>query len=349
MKKFKIVLFTCLFVLLTFIVIQFVVNEKIQDYKIQLSETNHNYESILTKEYWEYIIVSKEYDTKYGISVDIYDSMSIKDGYLYIDGYGLNYTRADIFLRALVNNDLQQELQLTRYSAEVTNTISPVVITIILIIEIVVILIVYSFSKKDSILIFTKEYWVSSRLKLNSTRNLCLLAILFACQVVAGLISLPSGFGNLGIGLSYLFQASSCLIFGPVVGLLIGGVGDTIGYFLSPPSYPFFFGYTLNAMLSCFMYGLCFYRSKITFTKVLLSRIFINLFINVFLGSIWWSMISNFTFDQGMSYLLFISLPKNLFYLVPQSVVLFVVLKYSVKIFYANNYIDEYQTKLSII
>ena len=34
--------------------------------------------------------------------------------------------------------------------------------------------------------------------------------------------------------------------------------------------------FTLSAMLSCFIYGLCFYRTNISFTKCLIARIFVN-------------------------------------------------------------------------
>lgn len=351
MNKLKYVFLSFLIILLSFIVIQYVVNTQIQDYKIDLSIENKNYDDIQTKEYWEYIITSKKYDVNYGTSIDLFDTMLIEDGYLIIDGKGLSYEDGNRLLRGLVNNGYTSEddLYVLQYSTEIINRISPLITLFVLLIEIIILIVLFLLNKTGKIKIFTLEYWKSSKNEIKNIRKLCLMSIIFSLQVVAGLISLPSGFGNLGIGLSYLFQAVNCLLFGPVNGLILGFTGDIIGYMLSPSAYGFFFGYTINAMIACFMYGICFYKTKVTFVKVLISRIVINLFVNVLLGSIWWGIVSGLTFDQAMNTLLFISLPKNIFYLIPQSLLLFIVLKYSVKIFYRNNYIEEYQTKISII
>ena len=48
---------------------------------------------------------------------------------------------------------------------------------------------------------------------------------------------------------------------------------------------------------------------------------------NVIFGSLWWGIINNFTFDAYLTYVTVISLPKNLIYLLPQTILLFIVLK----------------------
>ncbi|MCI5583227.1 MAG: hypothetical protein MR357_05895, partial [Anaeroplasma sp.] len=45
------------------------------------------------------------------------------------------------------------------------------------------------------------------------------------------------------------------------------------------------------------------------------------------LGSIWWAIIYDLSFDGFKTYLIFISLPKNLVYLIPQSIIQFIILK----------------------
>lgn len=351
-KKFKILIYCFLSILLIFTITQYFVNINFQQYKIKLNDNHPYYNEILEKSYWDDIIISKEYDTKYGITTDIYNTCEIKEGYLFISGKNMSYDDANRLLRAVVNNNLdstnENYIPSFAYQTITNYVIHPMYILLVLLIEVIVILSIYII-KKNKIQILKYSYWQSSRNEMKNVKKLCTISIIFSLQIVAGMVSLPSGFATLGIGLSYLFQAVNCFLFGPVIGIMVGGVGDLIGYAIDPSPYGFFFPYTINAILACLTYGLCFYKTKVTFFKVLISRIIINLFINVVLGSIWWGMVIGLTKEQSLSYALYISLPKNLLYLIPQTLVLFLVIKGCADIFYRNNYIEEYQKEVSII
>lgn len=350
--SFKKICLVLLVLLLSAIITQYFININYQEYRIQLSEYHPNYENIQIDEYWYDIILNNEYHTNYDIPLNIFDTMKINDGYLYISGKNIVYDDANRLLRALLNYELSSNnefyIPLRTYSTELITPINPMFIIFVVILE-MVILILYMILTKTKLQVFKLEYWKSSRNEMRNIKKLCTISLIFSLQVVAGMLPIPSGFGNLGVGLSYLFQATNCLLFGPFVGLVVGFVGDIIGYMISPSAFGFFFPYTINAMLSCLMYGLCFYKTKVTFSKVLISRIFINLFINAFLGSIWWGIVVGLTKDQTINYALFISLPKNLLYLIPQSIVLYIVIKSSVKLFYKNNFIEEYQTNVTLM
>lgn len=153
-----------------------------------------------------------------------------------------------------------------------------------------------------------------------------MISLLFSMMLLCKLIPIPSGFGSLGIGFTYLFFATISLIYGPLCGLFIGLCSDTIGYFIHP-SGMFFFGYTLDAMLSGFIYGICFYRKRITFANCLAARFFVNIFVNVGLGCLWWKILYQLDFDAYITYMTLTSLPKNVLYLLPQSLLLFIVFK----------------------
>ena len=182
---------------------------------------------------------------------------------------------------------------------------------------------------------FHKKYWRLSIKELKTTKSIVVLAMLFAFYMISRFISVPSGFGNLGLNFGILIQAIICTIYGPVVSLGVGLFGDVIGHFIKPSGYGFHFGYTIQAMLACLTYALCLYRTKITFSKVLLSRIVINLLLNVVYGS--YLMMTLFL--QGGSitpegllegykvYALMYSLPKNIVYLLPQSILIFIIIK----------------------
>lgn len=188
--------------------------------------------------------------------------------------------------------------------------------------------------------IFHMKYWILACNKGIKVKDLCIIAILFAMMMMSKAIKLPSGFTSMGITATYLFFATICWLYGPIVGLFIGFFSDVLGFFLFPNGFGFYFPYTLNAMLSGFIYGIFFYKKRITFSSIFFARVLINLFINVILGSIWWMNINNLTIEQARVYLLFTSLPKNLVYLFPQSVVLYIVFKALGRVFMASNILD---------
>lgn len=188
---------------------------------------------------------------------------------------------------------------------------------------------------------FHKKYWTGSTTCFKKVNNLAVMAILFALMMCCKAISLPSGFGALGLSLTYLFFSIIACIYGPVAGLTIGLFSDILGFILFPDGQSFFLGYTIDAMLAGFTYGIFFYKTKITFAKCLYARLIVNLFINVILGSMWWSIINSFTFDAYVTYTLVISLPKNLIYLLPQAILLFLVLKAVSRPMASFNLVDE--------
>lgn len=180
---------------------------------------------------------------------------------------------------------------------------------------------------------FHKKYWVEAKKFLFDLKSLVTIAILFSLMMCLKLISLPSGFANLGISLTFLVFAVIAMIYGPIAGLIVGFLSDIIGFFLFQGGDVFFPGYILDAMFAGFTYAIFLYKTKITFSRCLYSRIIVNLIINVIFGSLWYSILylSDFSLNTYFTYMIFFSLPKNLFYLLPQSIVLFIVLKALVK------------------
>ena len=183
---------------------------------------------------------------------------------------------------------------------------------------------------------FHKKFWKLSAKSLIKVKDITTIAMLFALMLLSKLIPIPSGFGNLGLSFTYLFFAIISLIYGPIYGFIIGIFSDIIGYFMpNGGGGTFNLGYTLQAALSGFIYGICFYRTKVSFTKVLFSRFLINIFMNAIYGSFLFIFVAYYS--DGMTlvnylehvkyYFLLLSLPKNILYLLPQSVLLYYVIK----------------------
>ena len=182
---------------------------------------------------------------------------------------------------------------------------------------------------------FHKEYWKQAINPFHKVKDITLVAMLFALMMVSKLIPIPSGFGNLGLSFTYLFFATVAMIYGPIYGFIIGVFSDIIGFFINSTGM-FNLGYTLQAALTGFIYGICLYRRKVTFGRVLVSRILVNYLMNVLLGSILFVFVFYYTpgemsnaefFEKVKYYILLLSLPKNTIYLLPQSLLLFAVLK----------------------
>ena len=185
---------------------------------------------------------------------------------------------------------------------------------------------------------FHKNYWVLSAKELKSVRKMVIMALLLALTLVSKLLVLPSGFGTLGFRFGLIFLSVAAMIGGPVPALLIGALSDILGFFLfesgSGAFNPIF---TLSAMLSCFIYGLCFYRTNISFTKCLIARIFVNFICNFLIEGFGQIMVYNYKF----SWLYLTSLPKQVAYLIPQSIIIFIVLITVAPIAADTNFIDE--------
>ncbi len=110
-------------------------------------------------------------------------------------------------------------------------------------------------SKKENL-------FISSAKELKSTRNLVICAMMAALAIV---LSTTTSFyitPHIKIGFSGLPNRLVDFMFGPVVGTIFGGIMDVLKFLIKPDG-PFFFGYTLTAMVGGFIYGLFYYRLKI--------------------------------------------------------------------------------------
>ena len=174
---------------------------------------------------------------------------------------------------------------------------------------------------------FHKSYWKGQITFTKKVKDLTILSVLLALLVALQGVVLPSGFGQLGISLTFIVAPIISLIYGPITGFIIGIFSDILGHFIFNGGTVFIIGYTLNSALTGLIYGLFLYRTKINFSKVLFLRIVVGFFINVALGTIWYAQYQNLNFDGAIAYLYTQALPKNIIYLLPQSVILYLVLK----------------------
>ena len=185
---------------------------------------------------------------------------------------------------------------------------------------------------------FHKQYWVQAAKEFKSVKKMVIMALLLGLTLVSKLIVLPSGFGTLGFRFGLIFLSVAAMIGGPFWALIVGALSDILGFFLfesgSGAFNPIF---TASAMLTCFIYALCFYRTNISFTKALIARLFVNFICNFLIEGFGQIIVYNYKF----SWLYLTSLPKQIAYLIPQSIIIFVVLIVVAPIAAETNFIDE--------
>lgn len=129
----------------------------------------------------------------------------------------------------------------------------------------------------------------NSAKNLSDIRTLCACGILSALFVALYAVKLPIS-PNLRITFTFIPLAIAGWFLGPVPAMLVGLVGDIIGCFLFPMG-AYFPGFTLSTMLTGFIFGLFLYKTDMCASKsiilIIVSKLIISLFINVFMNSLW--------------------------------------------------------------
>ena len=106
-----------------------------------------------------------------------------------------------------------------------------------------------------------KQQFVDSWHELRKTKVMAVAAMLIAIGVILGFFSVQLT-EFIRIGFSGIPNELASMLFGPVVGGIMGGIGDILKFLIKPTG-PYFFGYTLNAMLGPVIYGIFFYHRPI--------------------------------------------------------------------------------------
>jgi ECF transporter S component (folate family) len=123
-------------------------------------------------------------------------------------------------------------------------------------------------------------------------KNLIVLvttAMLTALNTVLGLFTVMVG-NFIKISFSYLTIGLTGMLYGPVPAGILGGAGDIINYLIKPTG-AFFPGFTLNGIITGFIYGLFFYKQTISFKRVFLAKLCVVLLVDLCLSTTWLSML----------------------------------------------------------
>ncbi|MBR5524522.1 MAG: folate family ECF transporter S component [Clostridia bacterium] len=132
--------------------------------------------------------------------------------------------------------------------------------------------------------VFSAAYWRDAAANLKDIRMLALAAMVVALRVVCKMIEIPIAPG-LNINPAGFFNAVGAMVYGPVVGMLGAVVSDPLGYLMHPDG-PYFLPFMLVDMSSSLIFGLLFWRRRLTVSRTMAAKFTVNMISNVVLTSI---------------------------------------------------------------
>lgn len=123
--------------------------------------------------------------------------------------------------------------------------------------------------------------------------------MLLALEVILGMFTLNAS-PFLKISFSFLPVAAAGLLFGPAAGGLVGALGDIAGCLIHPTG-PYFPGFTVNAFLAGFLYGIFLYGKHVTLLRVFLAKTSATVLTSLLLTPLWLSVLYSKAFFAVLS------------------------------------------------
>ena len=174
---------------------------------------------------------------------------------------------------------------------------------------------------------YGRDYWRAAAGELKNTKSIVFASFIVVLRIVVKAFRIP-----LAAGLSLTFDcyvnSLGSLIYGPVIGLCVGAVSDTLGYLVFP-SGVYFFPFIFVEMLSSFIFGLFFWKRQISVLRVLTAKFTVNLICNIILTSLFMKWMYVFLGDEKAttySIINLVRIVKNLVLFPVESVLIVLVL-----------------------
>lgn len=130
-----------------------------------------------------------------------------------------------------------------------------------------------------------KKQFTESSKALKKVNTIAMTALLIALGIILGQFSIQVT-PTIKIGISFIASQLTAVLFGPVVGGIMGGVSDILKFIIKPTG-TFLIGYTVSAILGPMIYGIMLYKKQLTFWRILLSKAVVAVLINLLLGCFW--------------------------------------------------------------
>lgn len=133
------------------------------------------------------------------------------------------------------------------------------------------------------------EQTKSSARELRQVSTISVAGMLVAISVILAFFKLAIT-QTLQVSFAFLPVAGGGMLFGPVVGGIIGAVSDVAGFVMRPTG-PFFPGFTLSALVTGALYGYFLYGRPVTWQRVLAATLVNTILVNWALNTLWLTML----------------------------------------------------------
>ena len=124
---------------------------------------------------------------------------------------------------------------------------------------------------------------------MKNVRVLTTAGMLLAISVVLGFFKIPIT-ELIELRFSFLPIACGSMLFGPVVGGIMGAASDIMG-FVARPTGPYFPGFTISAAIQGIVYGLILYKKPVTVRRIVTAQLIDTVLISLVLNPLWLSML----------------------------------------------------------
>ena len=142
--------------------------------------------------------------------------------------------------------------------------------------------------------------------ELKDIKALAITAMFLAVAVVLGFYSVQVT-DFIKISFSFIADEMTGMMFGPVVGGVMGGAADLIKYLVHPTG-AFFPGFTISGVISGMIYGVILYKKPVQLKRILLANGLVMIFVNILLNTYWLTLL----YGQGFMAILPVRVLKEI-------------------------------------
>lgn len=179
----------------------------------------------------------------------------------------------------------------------------------------------------DSYPILSKRYWKDAAKCFEDPKMLAYAALIVALRVIVKMFKIPIASG-ISLSFDCYFNSLGSVVYGPLMGLLVGAVSDTIGCILFPsPTGPYFFPFILVEMASSFIFALFLWRREIGILRSVTAKFCVNFVCNIVLTSVFMKwMYSVFYTEKTYPLINLVRIVKNLVLFPFESVLIAIII-----------------------
>lgn len=134
-----------------------------------------------------------------------------------------------------------------------------------------------------------KLLFVDSFHELRNLKTIAMTAMLLAIAVVLGFYTLQLT-ENIKMGFAFIANELTGMLFGPVVGSIMGGLADVVKYLVNPTG-PFFPGFTISGILGGLIYGVVLYKRPLSLKRIIVANGIVTILINLLLNTYWLTLL----------------------------------------------------------